>query len=210
MKHIAKNEEPPELREFNTKANPNWQPSFDGMSGNLKRALHDTLLNEQGWICCYCNRRVGRDSSHIEHVRPRSRYPEEEASYGNLLASCQREEQRGEPLHCGASKADWYDDGLFVSPLQPDCETRFRYTGDGGIYPVQQSDRAALETLQRLRLDIPKLRRLREGAIDAFMDSSLTPQDLRYLSEALLQRDAAGMFPEFCVAVVCVLGGLPP
>jgi len=210
MKHITKNNEPCDLRDFKAKANDNWQPSFDGMSGNLKRTLHNVLLSEQGWICCYCNRRVDGSSSHIEHLRPRSKFPQDELRYENLLASCQREEQPGDPLQCGKLKGDWFDEALFISPLHPDCESRFRFTADGSIYPAHVSDAAARETQRRLGLDIPKLRRLREGAIDAILAdlAALTAHDIQRLSRPLVQRDAAGRFPEFCVAVVCVLAGL--
>lgn len=210
MKHITKISEPLELLDFKSKANADWQPSFDGMSGDLKKTLHDALLNEQGWICCYCNRRIGHASSHLEHLRPRSKFPQHDLSYDNLLASCQREDRRGEPLHCGKLKADWYDEFLLVSPLRPDCENRFRFTADGGIHPAQEADNAASETGHRLGLDIPKLRRLREAAIDAVVSDLpiLTAEDLARFSIVLLQRDSAGILPEFCIAVVCILRGL--
>jgi hypothetical protein len=50
MKHIVKSSEPTELQHFKAKANADCQPSFDGMSGALKKTLHGALLHEQGWI----------------------------------------------------------------------------------------------------------------------------------------------------------------
>ena len=77
---------------------------------------------------------------------------------------------------------------------------------------AQAPDTAATETRQHLGLDISKLRRLREGAIDAVINDlpSLTDEDLRTLTVALMQRDPAGTFPEFCLPVVFVLRGLLP
>lgn len=153
MKHIVKNPEPSGLGAFKAKANPDWQPSFDAMSGTLKRTLHDALVNEQGWICCYCNQRIDRSSSHIEHLRPGSRFPADDLTYENLLASCPRDDQPGEPLHCGKLKGDWFDASRLISPLQPDCETRFRFTADGEVRPAD-GDPAAQETVQRLGLNL--------------------------------------------------------
>ena len=171
-------------------------------------------MSEQGWICGYCGQRIAADSSHIEHFRPQgpNLFPQFQLQYDNLFASCQRETQPGEPLHCGKLKDDWFDPLLLIAPLQPDCETRFNFTADGGIHPAQATDTAATETRQHLGLDISKLRRLREGAIDAVINDlpSLTDEDLRTLTVALMQRDPAGTFPEFCLPVVFVLRGLLP
>lgn len=212
MKLITKNPEPQELLDFKAKANDDWQPTYGGLSGALKRLLHQRLLEEQGCLCCYCGRRVDPASSHIEHFRPQTPFDQYQLAYDNLFASCQRETQPGEPLHCGKLKNDWFDPLLLISPLQPDCETRFRFTADGGIHPAQVAYTAATETREHLGLNISKLQRLRAGAIDAVINDlpSLTDEDLRRLTVALMQRDAAGKFPEFCLPVVFVLRGLLP
>lgn len=212
MKRISKAPEPQGLVDFKTQANDQWQPTYDGLPGTLKRLIHQHLLQEQGHLCCYCGCRVDPASSHIEHFRPQTHFPQDQLTYDNLLASCQRETQPGEPLHCGKLKDDWFDPHLLLSPLQPDCETRFRFTADGGIHPAQITDTAATETRDRLGLDISKLRRLRKGAIDAVIHDlpNLTDEDLRKLTVALMQRDATGTFPEFCLPAVFVLRGLLP
>ena len=34
-------------------------------------------------------------------------------------------------MSIGGRKGNWYDPDLFVSPLHPDCESRFRFYDDG-------------------------------------------------------------------------------
>jgi len=162
---------------------------------------------EQGYICCYCGRRVSEADSHIEHLKPRCPFREEEVNYGNLLCSCQRQVERREPLHCGTLKGDWYDESLFVSPLKADCETRFRFAADGAIYPRRDEDRGARETIGRLGLDIPKLRAMRRKAIDGALQDldSLTDDDILRLVDAFARRDADGRHAECCFAVGYVL-----
>lgn len=140
MKHIVKGEEPLALIEFknkgNTPDNAGWKPNWGDFRKPEKPIVHDTLLNEQGYICCYCMQQIERSSSHFEHLKPRSLSTEEEKlAYTNMLASCGRDDGKPENLqeHCGRIRGN---KELFVSPLHHDCESRFRFYNDGMIRPV--------------------------------------------------------------------------
>ncbi len=213
MKHIVKEHDPVELVEFKVAENDEWTPEYEALPGDRKRAIHDTLLVEQGHICCYCNRRIRRDSSHIEHWHPQTLPPEQLAlEYGNMLASCQRELDPGEPLRCGMKKGDWFDPPRMVSPLDCDCEARFRFTADGTIRPASDDDIAAGETILRLGLDLPNLNASRREAIGAILDDLdvLSTEELRTLAQRILVRDEYSLFSEYCIAVAQVLEGLIP
>ena len=166
MKHIVKGEEPQDLKDWKSSANENWQPTWDGLPGPVKRNLHSALMAEQGFICCYYGKRVSDADSHIEHLKPQVPFEADALVYANLLCSCQRQTERREPLHCGKLKDNWHDEHMLVSPLAADCETRFRFAGDGAIYPRQDGDPAVRQTIERLGLDIPKLRAMRSKAIE--------------------------------------------
>lgn len=56
MKHIVKAEEPEELVNWKALANEDWQPTYDDLRGTEKRAVKNSLMAEQGYICCYCER----------------------------------------------------------------------------------------------------------------------------------------------------------
>ena len=101
MKFIDKSKEPEEFTNWKALANQDWQPNWDNFQKPEKNIVHNSLLQEQGYICCYCGRRISRQDSHIEHLKPRNQYPELALNYHNILASCQKEVKPKEPIHCG-------------------------------------------------------------------------------------------------------------
>ena len=60
-----------------------------GTNPYSKRELKQSLLEDQGYICCYCGKRIENDSTTpIEHLNPKSIYKNRTYDYTNLLASC--------------------------------------------------------------------------------------------------------------------------
>ncbi|NBO63970.1 MAG: TIGR02646 family protein [Acidobacteria bacterium] len=208
MKHIKKQDEPKELSDWKALANEDWQPSYDNLSGETKNAIKNALIAEQGAICSYCERRLTNNDSHIEHFMPQSHPAADPLDYGNLLCSCQNQIMNGEPRHCGNLKGDWFNQDLLVSPLDPDCEKRFAFTGDGEIKSLKDYDLAAAETIKKLGLDIPKLNALRANAIEPFLDDGLSHQDMQAFVSGYLNRDTSGQFGEFWTTIGYLFGGL--
>lgn len=212
MKYIVKVEEPPAFTEWKSLENPEWQPDWESIPGDVKRGIQASLLEEQGYICCYCSMGISDNDSHIEHLRPRGKqeYSHLELDYQNLLASCQLRLRPREPRHCGVLKEDWYDEDLMISPLSEDCEERFGFTADGDIYPVDGNDQAARETILELGLAIDKLRLFRKGAIEGVLDDLeiLGQDEIQGLIITFRERDYTGKYTEFCTAIVHVLSEL--
>jgi len=207
MKHIQKYQEPHALAEWKALANDDWQPTYDDLSGEPKIELKNSLMREQGYLCCYCERRLTDSDSHIEHFQPQSDPAVDPLDHGNLLCSCQNQMKKGEPRHCGNLKADWFDPALLISPLDPTCESRFKFEGDGLIKPADPDDLAAHETIARLGLDLPKLNDLRVNAIEPFLDDSLTTGDLQNFVSGYLEMGADGCFGEFWTTIKYLFGG---
>lgn len=178
MKYIIKEEEPVEFAEWKNKANSDWTPTYDDLSGKEKKAVYKNLLEEQGYICCYCECELVDNNYHLEHMNPQERKVVDPLEFFNMLCSCQRQLKKGDPRHCGNSKDKWYCDTLFVSPLNPDCENKFAYTFDGQILPKIETDKAALTTIDKLNLDIDKLTAQRSTAIEAFIDEDISEEEL--------------------------------
>ncbi|WP_225896261.1 retron system putative HNH endonuclease [Amazonocrinis nigriterrae] len=88
MKYINKNEEPSKFTCWKALENDDWKPSWNVFQAPEKPIVHDALLKEQGYICSYCGMRITRETSHIEHLKPRSSYPHLALEYTNLIASC--------------------------------------------------------------------------------------------------------------------------
>ena len=66
MRHITKTTPPQEFVEYLKTPDV----SFDGLSGVPKEALRQRLLEDQGYICCYCGRRIDNDKhTKIEHIK---------------------------------------------------------------------------------------------------------------------------------------------
>lgn len=208
MKHITKQGEPRAFADWKALANENWQPVYDDLAGEPKNAVKKALMAEQGYICCYCERRLTNDDSHIEHFRPQSDPTVDPLDFGNLLCSCQNQLMKGEPRHCGNLKGEWFDRDLLVSPLIPGCEDRFSFTGDGVIKPATDDDQAASETITKLGLNIQKLNALRAMAIEPFLDDNLSSEEMRDFVTGYLNKDVSGRFGEFWTTIRYLFGGL--
>ncbi|HIJ83351.1 MAG: TIGR02646 family protein [Magnetococcales bacterium] len=198
MKYIRKKAEPPKFTLWK-KQNIPLGMGYGQLHSDVKKSLHTSLIQEQGGLCCYCECRVRQEGSHIEHFCPQQTFPGMGLKYDNLHASCQRELQPGEPLHCGHGKANWFDQDLLVSPLDPGCEARFKFTAIGKMVAADPEDVAARETIDKLGLNIEKLQALRKGAIDALMDNS--PDQIYQI----LDMPINGEFQEFLTTIRAVL-----
>ena len=207
MRHINKGEEPASLAAWKAEEIEDWKPTWQDLRAQEKRDLHHALLEEQGYICCYCEMPIARETSHIEHLKPRSKYLELALEYGNLLASCQRERRGVE--HCGYNKDDWYDEALLVSPLQENCAEFFKYDEDGHILATEVPDRqaAASTTIEKLGLGASNLVRMRKNAIEVVLDDTeeLTHEEIEQLIEGFQLPDASGHYQEFGSAIAYIL-----
>jgi uncharacterized protein (TIGR02646 family) len=212
VKYIKKGEEPESFKAWKAlaKTTPNWGYTY--LQNPEKRELHDALLREQGYICCYCGMRITRESSHIEHLIPQSTPdPDLSVEYTNLLASCQREREPRKPIHCGVAKDNWYDENLMVSPLKPNCSDFFIYTDDGQILDtdIPEKKAAATATIDRLCLNIPKLTAMREEVIKNLLADididELTDEERQKLVQGFEQPDANGQYEEFWGAIAYIL-----
>ncbi len=202
MKSIVKGPEPDEFAQWKAKANADWQPTYDNLSGETKRAVKSALMREQGYICCYCERRLLDDDSHIEHFKPQSDSLVDPLDFSNMLCSCQDKIKRGVPRHCGNLKGGWFDEQMLVSPLTIDCAARFAFMGDGKIQAADPTDEAAKTTIIKLGLGIPKVNALRKDAIALFLDPILNEDEMnRFVSGYLMQDDQTGVLAEFWTTI---------
>lgn len=201
MKHIVKQDEPQVFIDWKALANEDWQPTFDNLSGAIKKVVKFALMAEQGYICCYCERRLTNADSHIEHFKPKSDPNVDPLDFSNLLCSCQNQLKKGEPRHCGNLKDNWFNAELLISPFDSENEDRFAFTGDGIIKPSAEDDVAASQTIITLGLAIPKLNDMRAKAIEPFLDDNLSHQDMQNFVTGYLRQDARGQFGEFWTTI---------
>ncbi|CAI3798178.1 retron system putative HNH endonuclease [Rheinheimera sp. MM224] len=201
-------QEPPEVSAWKALVNDDWQPSYGNLMGQERRVLRQSLLTEQGHVCCYCNRRIMESPSveniaefHIEHFRPQHAFGHLELEYQNVHASCFKNDSPNGRRHCGPAKDDWFDEELTLSPLH-DNSGSIRFLYDGSISGL---DQAANETIKRLRLDHPMLEAEREAHIAGKLDTEFllqaTVEDLLHLYQAHQQMQN-GKYQPFALAVM--------
>lgn len=179
MKRIIKKEPPHELRTWfiGQPENENGERincTYDDMPGEVKILVKQSLLEEQGYLCCYTGIRISDKRSHVEHFKPQSESRAarvagekdyDDVEYANLLAAYPGVYQPQAPYGAHA-KADWYDSDLLLNPLDENCERRFQFTQFGKIKPASETDEGAKETIKKLGLDHDSLDDLRRKAIE--------------------------------------------
>jgi len=210
MRFIQKGNEPPSFSLWKQRSIDDCPSTWGNFRKPEKLEVLDSLLHEQGFICCYCGQEIDRKHSHIEHFQPRTHYPSLSLDYSNLLACCPgygRDDRDKAPQEfCGHYKKD---KELPISPLDKDCSTYFRYSASGEIFSSLESSKQlpAKETIAILGLNHPTLQSAREEAIDGILQDidSFSNEDLVKLMTSYDRPDGTGKLQEFCSAIVYTL-----
>ncbi len=211
MRQIRKNPEPTVLAEWRSRYQSDVNFGYDLLSGEVREVVIDSLLSEQGWLCAYTGRRVGKDGCHIEHLKPQTHCERgEDVAYSNLV-TCHPAPNTGEAPYGAHPKQDWpppTERWRFVSPLDDNCEGRFQFNLRGEIGAANSSDLAAETTIAKLKLDHSELTQLRREAIDATLKqprhgyASLSLPDARRRLEGLENAEQPNVRLEaFCFAL---------
>lgn len=58
MKHISKHNEPEDFKEWKTKNPTATYDDLGHTTPSIKQILKNELLEEQGYLCCYCERSI--------------------------------------------------------------------------------------------------------------------------------------------------------
>jgi len=160
LRRIRKGREPKSWAEYRL-STPG--ASFDDAP---KEELRRALLAEQGFLCCYCMRRIDELATRIEHRVPRN--DDNQFDYRNLLAACQggEGERRDEAeLHCDVHK---HNDEITVDPTDAsrDVEELLRYSLSGAIECADEAVRRDIDVT--LNLNLGWLKDARLEVLDGF------------------------------------------
>jgi uncharacterized protein (TIGR02646 family) len=232
MRYIRKNPSPQAFEDWKKANNPtHWdvlqnEPPHreEGVVYYTKRELRETLLIEQGYLCCYCQQRIENiESTVIEHFYPRNGGDKVQGrakmfDYNNLLAACDggsldnRDRPSNTPSfpqYCDKNKDE---ELLPLSPLQPDVESRLIYSQRGldevRIDAAFADDTDAVNALEKiLNLNTPKLKNLRGKAITGLIFTNPDTGEIIPVAEAKrlladmeqqIGDKPGGYLPEFC------------
>jgi len=212
MKRIVKSNDHIQLRikswvaRAKRKKQADWEHfSRESAGDGIHAATKQALLGEQGGICCYCERDIVGLPSHIEHFQSRDRHPQRMFDYANLHASCDGFPNKEENC-CGHKRAQHRrprNPEIPVSPLDGDCETRFRFTRLGAIKPRSDDDQGAADTIGILGLDSKKLRAMRRALFRELRSyrEGMAPDAFTDYVAVKLQPDKDGHFPGFFTTI---------
>ncbi len=198
---ITKQTEPVSLREHRNTPGAD----FDGLE---KSELRRSLLEEQGYLCAYCMRRIRQGNKvKIEHYQARNELNELE--YRNLLAVC----GGNETLMINGGKVDpkrftcdtmKKENQLHINPQScSDIETVY-YDNQGRIYSTNEVYQKDLDVVLNLNDEYGYLVSNRKAALYSLMQklSGLKAgQDaeglLRKLEKYCYTLNSAGEYPEY-------------
>jgi uncharacterized protein (TIGR02646 family) len=206
MRRISKTHPPQELTKWRDD-NKDVNHGYADLAGtNAHRDLKAKLIEEQGWLCAYTGRSIDKDSSHVEHLKPREACAEwEDVDYRNVVACFPA--NGGDVSHgYGAPvKKAWWDESRFISPLSEECERRFRFVWSGHVHPNPEEHEAAKATIDSLGLDVVAICQLRKKTIDGFFglgprtrSRPLSKEDAIRALELIDRPDSNGRLQEFC------------
>jgi uncharacterized protein (TIGR02646 family) len=213
VRFIRKSPGPAALRKFKDENKTTPQAfAYSALPTDVRSALYACMLAEQGKLCAYTMWPIGRDSGaahrdfHIEHIRPRSRHPDRELDYDNLLL-CVPGPGQEEPSFGARHKGNAdVTDADFISPLSASCEDRLRFRTDGGVRPTKADDAAARRTIDLLALNHPAISQARIQAVRAqglgpSARKPISAAEARRLVSDIMKANKRGEIAPFCVAV---------
>lgn len=183
---------------INKRSEPREWTAFRLTSGaeyEAKPYLVDALLEEQGYICAYCERRIpvrdltgtpGAEDHKVEHVLCREKHPEKEHSmdYQNMVACCPGRCHSGEP-HCDTSKGDR---DLSFSPVNSDIIDTLSYKNDGEIVSSRDDWNTEINVVLNLNQEFLKENRKYAWLGVIKIINKATPNRKRALIESTLEK----------------------
>jgi len=205
MKQIIKGKEPASMLTYRKQPHAHYEDYRE------KNDLRHSLLEEQGYICCYCMQRIRLEQMKIEHFRPQSQYPELQLDSHNLLAACDGNEGSPRQLqHCDTHKAD---EEITINPAdsQKNCEQYLKYSSNGRVY----SDDPIIETdlNNTLNLNTQTLVNNRQNAINTVIQEmtqikgkkAAWPIQKVYQKIHAYERKENGKYKPYCQMIVYFL-----
>ena len=160
MKKIIKSIEPNSLTQFRSENSKN-SALFEELPSEVRNELRNLLLEEQGFICCYCMSRIKFNNSKIEHFKNLSSNRPEQIYYKNLFTSCKGGEGK-KHRHCDTNKEN---KTLNKVDLLSDIEQHIKYnTTTGEIRSENKDIHEDIEEI--LNLNCITLLRNRKETID--------------------------------------------
>lgn len=172
MIYIRKQKEPQKLLAYRkTKF-----ADYDHMPTEVKDAVRESLMKEQGNICAYCMRKLEGDKTTIEHIIPRNPKEQEKDTklsldYKNMLAVCKG--NTGAPFPQTTCDKHRGNTPLTITPLDPRMIAQIAYKANGTIYSNHTEIHKDLDKTLNLNCSAVSLPECRKAALDRLKNDLL-------------------------------------
>ena len=141
-----------------------------------KKDLRKVCYKQQFGLCAYTELSLDDEAmgTHLEHIAPRSRYPARTFEPSNIVLCAMDDVFAGSlpdtERFGGHYKLNQYNEELFISPLQADCERYFEYCDTSGqVLPsaelTAQNQEKAAHTISVLNLNCAFLVERRQSCL---------------------------------------------
>ncbi len=222
MKFITKNAEPAILRRFRedqtlTEAEKNYSALGSYPADEMPKAqqiIKQSLLEEQGFICAYCMKRV--ETVRIEHWYPQNCEIDPEKGkklsieYPNFLGVCMGyiyidHDNKSDP-HCEANRGNIL---LTVDPQNQNTVSKIQFTEIGSIFSTHEQINKDLDITLNLNVGILKEKREKvwKGIENAVLIKIKRNPKINVLREELakFKEKEDGKYREYCQVAIYYL-----
>lgn len=172
-----------------------------------KTDLRASLLNEQGFICGYCMRRIDAAHSRIEHLKPQSLSmsqgkPEETLDYTNMIVCCDGDinsSNSEKQFHCDRHKKE---NSIHFTPFDQYVIDSISYSSKTG--EIKSSDSKINDDINKvLNLNLGRLKENRRAILQGVLVMLGTKKDwkkseIQSLLNHYINKDANGQKKAYC------------
>lgn len=219
MRRINKSREPRTLRNYRASLSQDQQVSSSAYNNfqhkgktecnaNIRDNLRKKLLEDQGYICCYCMSRISCQNSKIEHFEDQSTNRPLQLQYSNMYIACKGNE--GSPHKCQCCDTFKGNSNLAFVNFNNHIESNIKYKKSGHIYSDITSLNDDIESILNLNETILKnnRRNMLETLITSmnghygkrWKKSNVTHEINRYKN-----KDSSGKLKVYCQMIIYYL-----
>lgn len=172
MRHIAKSQEPPQLKEFKRTNPKKWDEIHQTANKVVYEACLLQCMLDQDELCGYTEMRLdGAVHTHIDHYIKRDLAPQLTFEWGNMVAAV-KDSRFGADYkdnHIGIAVYDSINNTYqnVYNPITDNLVGVFAFSTDGGIEPADPADVKAIGTIILFNLDDGELRARRKECMAA-------------------------------------------
>ena len=164
---------------------------YNSIPRETKSKLRESLIEEQGYVCCYCLKRIpenklGLNHTKIEHFKSQTKYPDLDLEYSNLHLACKGNQGNSRINQtCDTAKSD--KDIFHFSLTDNSLKGDILYARDGTV--LSRNDEIDREINDVLQLNNDQnLKNARKKVRDGLSNSIKRLNKKGKLSEAILKQ----------------------